>query len=332
MSSRTTVLPLRIGALTGLHRAALSLAALTVGALLGPPSPAAGLQAAERPVLSRVAHVGLVVRDADRAASAWADTFDVPRTPLRTVSPERRRLAEVRFDNLVLEFSEPIGGASPWRDFLTAHGEGIHHLAFEVPNLKDAGRALKQFGGRQTSGTGRASALFDFDNRMGGAIELVPAAADNPRNGRTPGTRTTIVALGHLTRDIEPARRFWGELLAAPIPEARDTKGVPFPADCQCDREAYIREVNIRGLTPGLNLIQPMGGTSVWRHLIEQHEGLAYLQFNLPDQASLDAMIASLLARGGVRTLGDTGAPYAYIDLQQTLGLTLLLVKSAPPR
>jgi hypothetical protein len=63
--------------------------------------------------------------------------------------------------------------------------------------------------------------------------------------------------------------------------------------------------------------------------MIDRHEGIAYLQFNLPTQEALDARIALLLGSGGRRTIGETGAPYAYVDLQGQLGITLLLVRSA---
>ncbi len=291
----------------------------------------AHVSAAEPLALSRVAHLGLVVRDADVVARRWAEAFGVRRSPARSEGTDRR-VTEIYFDNLTVEVSQPSGGASIWRDFLNRHGEGIHHVAFEVPRMDDAVAALETRGGRRVMGVSGPSVFIDFDAEMGGGIELLPAsqAAPEARAGADPGT--TVAALGHLTSAIEPARLFWRGVLGTDVPAARDTRGVPFPADCGCDREAYIREVNIRTLTPGLNLIQPVGGVSVWRRLIERHEGLAYLQFNLPDQAALDARIARLLELGGVRTLGDAGAPYAYVDMQRQLGMTLLLVKTTPAR
>ena len=38
--------------------------------------------------------------------------------------------------NIELEIFEPDNKPSPWKEFLDAKGEGIHHLAFKVENLQ----------------------------------------------------------------------------------------------------------------------------------------------------------------------------------------------------
>ena len=104
-------------------------------------------------------HVGVVVSDIERAAAAWADVFGVEVSSITESRPvalpagyrgdpeAHTRLARVHFNNMIIELEEPVGGASPWRDFLDAHGEGIHHLAFDVPNLEDHVRLLESKGG-----------------------------------------------------------------------------------------------------------------------------------------------------------------------------------------
>jgi catechol 2,3-dioxygenase-like lactoylglutathione lyase family enzyme len=43
----------------------------------------------------------------------------------------------------LIELMEPVGdAASPWGDYLKAHGEAIHHLAYRVP---DSGPELAKF-------------------------------------------------------------------------------------------------------------------------------------------------------------------------------------------
>jgi len=38
--------------------------------------------------------------------------------------------------SLSLELIEPVGGPSTWREFLDTRGEGVHHIAFHVPDTE----------------------------------------------------------------------------------------------------------------------------------------------------------------------------------------------------
>jgi catechol 2,3-dioxygenase-like lactoylglutathione lyase family enzyme len=98
-----------------------------------------------------VAQVGIVVKDIERTAEAYARAFgiekpgwawtgalDAARTEHRgSPSPARAKLAFMRFGQLDIELIEPDEHPSTWREFLDEKGEGIHHLAFVVEGMKE---------------------------------------------------------------------------------------------------------------------------------------------------------------------------------------------------
>ncbi len=93
--------------------------------------------------------VGLIVRDIEKSARAYADLFgmDVPAWSLTPPEEEvhtryrgqptqgRAKLAFFDMGSLSLELIQPVGGPSTWQEFLDAHGEGVHHIAFEIKGM-----------------------------------------------------------------------------------------------------------------------------------------------------------------------------------------------------
>jgi hypothetical protein len=55
----------------------------------------------------------------------------------------RAKLAFFRFKNITIELIEPIEGVSTWQKFLNEHGEGVHHIAFNVRKKKSVIERLK---------------------------------------------------------------------------------------------------------------------------------------------------------------------------------------------
>ena len=180
-----------------------------------------------------VTHVGVVVRDVDKVAKAWADVFGVEVTPVQEVKSvsfpkdykgdrsAHPRIANVRFNNMTVELAQPVGGASPWRDFLDKYGEGIHHLAFSVSGLEDHVRLLESKGGRRALGeVGGSYAFVDLMPQFGLTIELTKAQA--PSTLSTPGPPATSgmkapARIGVMVRDGDAFRARYMELFDVPV-------------------------------------------------------------------------------------------------------------------
>lgn len=95
-----------------------------------------------------VAQVGFIVRDVETSKRKWAAFLgvDVPetvpagdyaitRTTFRGQPAPEAACSMAFFDvgpGLQLELIQPNEAPSTWREFLDAHGEGMHHIAFQV--------------------------------------------------------------------------------------------------------------------------------------------------------------------------------------------------------
>jgi catechol 2,3-dioxygenase-like lactoylglutathione lyase family enzyme len=109
---------------------------------------------------STVVQIGLIVRDVEETAQVYAELLGVEVPEWFLTGPEeeahtryraepteaRAKLAFFRLGNLQLELIEPVGGPSTWRDYLKAHGEGVHHVAFEVEDMEAQVAALEAKG------------------------------------------------------------------------------------------------------------------------------------------------------------------------------------------
>ena len=94
----------------------------------------------------------LVVDDIEKAVKSWADIFDVPVPEIHVGKPEKNpdltyrgketfygiKIAGIQTKNFVLEIIEPDENDSTFREFLDKHGNGVHHLGFEVGDRRDA--------------------------------------------------------------------------------------------------------------------------------------------------------------------------------------------------
>ncbi|NLG26113.1 MAG: VOC family protein [Clostridiales bacterium] len=107
--------------------------------------------------------VGFVVRDLDASKKKFAEFFGCPLPPTcdggkfeitgTTVGGEPAPDANCWMaffnvgPNTQLELIQPNGAKSTWQDFLDEHGEGIHHIAFNVKGMDEKILALQNFAG-----------------------------------------------------------------------------------------------------------------------------------------------------------------------------------------
>jgi catechol 2,3-dioxygenase-like lactoylglutathione lyase family enzyme len=142
--------------------------------------------------LGSVVQVGIVVRDVEATLRAWAERFDFGPARIIDWPPEgmdlartatyqgqpgrfRMRLAFIETGSVQIEFIQPLEGDNIYAEFLAEHGEGIHHLLFEVddPQAVAQGLGVKilQSGG-STLHPGALWAYLDTQELLGAIIEL----------------------------------------------------------------------------------------------------------------------------------------------------------------
>ncbi|MBE5808320.1 MAG: VOC family protein [Clostridiales bacterium] len=111
---------------------------------------------------STLAQVGFIVRDIEKSKRVFAEFLGVPVPP--TCDGGRYEVTGTVVDGqpapkanclmaffdvgpyLQIELIEPNGEKSAWQDFLDEHGEGMHHLAFQVKDTDDKAAKLETAG------------------------------------------------------------------------------------------------------------------------------------------------------------------------------------------
>ena len=139
--------------------------------------------------VQRVDHISVFVRSVEKAAemhtlllgTAMPTFSEPPRQPI--FPPEfkgdrnsRPRYGHIPLANARIELMEPVGGESRWREFLATHGQGIEHLGFAVPDVKEAtARFLKAGGKLIMGGCDGCTAHLDMREQLGYIVELQQA-------------------------------------------------------------------------------------------------------------------------------------------------------------
>ncbi len=97
--------------------------------------------------------INIVVADIEKAAAKWADLLgiDQPKIHLNHLEGNEHytyrgkpvscdlKVCNIEMPGFVIELHEPVGeGESSFHEFLKKHGNGVHHLGFEVGDKRDA--------------------------------------------------------------------------------------------------------------------------------------------------------------------------------------------------
>jgi methylmalonyl-CoA/ethylmalonyl-CoA epimerase len=139
---------------------------------------------------STVVQIGIIVKDAEKTASAYAKVFGLPKPAIVPIAddgfaktnyrgqPSTAKGKAAFFDlgPIQMELIEPVGAPSTWEEFLRTHGEGIHHIAFKTIDMQAARQFLAseemetiQHGGWD----GGQYAYVDCSKQLGTILELL---------------------------------------------------------------------------------------------------------------------------------------------------------------
>ena len=81
-------------------------------------------------------HLGVAVDDLDAALSTYERLFGAEVEHRATVEEQGVRAASLRIGDGRVELLEPLGADTPVGRFLAKRGPGMHHVAFEVSDLR----------------------------------------------------------------------------------------------------------------------------------------------------------------------------------------------------
>ncbi len=86
-------------------------------------------------MLTRIHHVGLVVRRLEDGLALWQDLFGLRVAKQATVRDQGVRAALLPIGRSEIELLEPINRDGGVAKFLEKRGEGLHHVCFQTPDV-----------------------------------------------------------------------------------------------------------------------------------------------------------------------------------------------------
>jgi methylmalonyl-CoA/ethylmalonyl-CoA epimerase len=162
--------------------------------------------AANARAIGAIEHVGVLVRDLDRAMEHYANDLGIGPWAVYTLSPDWIRdmtvhgeeqgyvhkLALCNVGPVLYELMESVRGPNIYEEFLNEHGEGVHHLGYlvedideEISNMEERGFAMVQSGRGFGTANDGAYAYFDTENACGCILEASEMPQEMPPPERT---------------------------------------------------------------------------------------------------------------------------------------------------
>jgi len=132
-------------------------------------------------MIKKISHVAMVVEDLDDAIELYETAFDLKAVEVRVTGS--RKTAIIPVGNGYLDISQPIHSEDMLSKFLRAHGEGIHHIAFETDDIQVDVEAIKKRGVKmvdespRTGAQGSKIAFISSESTHGVSIELIEKAS-----------------------------------------------------------------------------------------------------------------------------------------------------------
>lgn len=97
-------------------------------------------------MIKKIDHIGVAVQDIEKALSLFRDVLGIELEGTEEVATQKVRVAMLPLGDTRLELLEPTQEDSNVAKFLEKKGEGIHHVALEVTDIRDALDKLKKEG------------------------------------------------------------------------------------------------------------------------------------------------------------------------------------------
>lgn len=123
-------------------------------------------------------HIAIAVTDIKAAVEAFQDKLGLPCQKVEDVPAQGAVVAFFDLGSVHLELVSPLSPESSLARSIQKRGEGLHHLCFEVPSMKEALDGLKakgaQLAGEPTPGANNSTVAFVHPKSMNGVlVELV---------------------------------------------------------------------------------------------------------------------------------------------------------------
>jgi hypothetical protein len=135
----------------------------------------------------KMAQVGIIVPDIEKAAESYAKLFSVdtpdiimaenpadnPTTYKGKLTDASCKLAFFNLENIQLELIQPVGKPSTWNDFLEETGGGIHHIAFWIKGMDGQLKKLEMMGVKEVQHGGWTGGQYSYVETPGDMAVII---------------------------------------------------------------------------------------------------------------------------------------------------------------
>ena len=137
--------------------------------------------------------INIIVKDIEAAAAHWAALLGIEMPKIRLNHLEGGpnykyrgqpvscdlKVCNIEMDGFVIELHQPVGGESSFQEFLDKHGNGVHHLGFEVGDRRDEVIRQLKAQGYDTDRTvgiypGSSWTIVDSEEQLGVNLNIKP--------------------------------------------------------------------------------------------------------------------------------------------------------------
>lgn len=137
--------------------------------------------------------INIIVKDIEVAAEKWCTILGIEQPEIFKLHLEGGEnytyrgepisgdilVCNIEMENFMLELHQPIGGPSTFQEFIDKHGNGVHHIGFEVGEDRDAvieSLAEEGFDTNRTLGIypGSSWTIVDSEDVLGVNLNIKP--------------------------------------------------------------------------------------------------------------------------------------------------------------
>ena len=94
----------------------------------------------------KIDHIGIAVKNLQDALNQYEKILDKAKVQIEEVPSEKVRVAMIAVGETRIEFLEPLSEDSAIAKFITERGEGVHHVALTVEDIKSSIAQLSEAG------------------------------------------------------------------------------------------------------------------------------------------------------------------------------------------
>ncbi|MFX1540179.1 MAG: methylmalonyl-CoA epimerase [Promethearchaeota archaeon] len=121
----------------------------------------------------RIAHIGIAVKDAEAALMLYQKILGLEPSSIETVESQRVKTVHIPIGDSSIELLESTSPDGVVAKFIEKRGEGIHHIALEVDDIRDTLEKMKTAGFQ----------LIDETPRPGAGNKLIAFIHPRSTNG-----------------------------------------------------------------------------------------------------------------------------------------------------